>query len=109
MIDSSRLPNSMKPWMPISGVATREASVHSGQVGQPRPDDVSRTAPPVPTMSTWVTKVEPRDNAHGAVDECREPVPESAKDAGEGAAVPVTFASLGSDPAAAFRFPGSPG
>src|SRR6478735_245660 len=46
-----RLPNSMKPWMPISGVLTRELLVHLGQVGQPRPEAVSRTAPPVTTST----------------------------------------------------------
>src|SRR6478752_1520345 len=49
----SRLPNSMKPWMPISGVFTIESEVQRGQVGQPRPDAVRRTAPPVTTRSVW--------------------------------------------------------
>ena len=35
---SRRLPNSMTPWMPISGVATSESPVHCGHVGQPRPE-----------------------------------------------------------------------
>src|SRR5688500_16598063 len=39
----------MNPWMPISGVFTRDVSVQRGQVGQPKPEDVSRTAPPVST------------------------------------------------------------
>src|ERR671927_610757 len=46
-----RLPNSMKPWMPISGVFTRDSLVHRGQVGQPSPEAVSRTAPPVTTRT----------------------------------------------------------
>src|SRR5690349_12109624 len=43
----------MKPWMPIAGVFTRESEVQRGHVGQPRPDDVRRTAPPVTTKSVW--------------------------------------------------------
>ncbi|GAA1858335.1 hypothetical protein GCM10009687_26790 [Asanoa iriomotensis] len=50
---SIRLLNSMTPWMPISAFGTYEASVHRGQVGQPRPEPVSRTAPPVTTMATF--------------------------------------------------------
>src|SRR6478736_3642358 len=49
----SLLPNSMKPWMPISGVLTRESLVQRGQVGQPRPEAVRRTAPPVTTRTVW--------------------------------------------------------
>ena len=49
---SSRLPNSITPCTPISGVVTYDSSVHRGQVGQPRPEAVSRTAPPVTTMPT---------------------------------------------------------
>ena len=52
-----RLPNSITPWMPISGVATRESGVHRGHVGQPRPDPVRRTRPPVPTMPICTTSV----------------------------------------------------
>jgi hypothetical protein len=36
--------------MPISGTLTNESSVHFGQVGQPRPEPVKRTAPPVTTI-----------------------------------------------------------
>jgi hypothetical protein len=36
-------------------VVTKESSVHRGQVGQPNPEPVSRTAPPVPIMSIWLT------------------------------------------------------
>src|SRR6478609_4719477 len=50
---SSRLPNSMTPWIPISGVFTSEPSVQRGHVGQPRPEAVSRTAPPVTTRTVW--------------------------------------------------------
>jgi hypothetical protein len=52
---SSRLPNSMRPWTPISGVGTRESSAQFGTSGQPRPEPVSRTAPPVTTMPIWET------------------------------------------------------
>ena len=35
----------------LPGRASSEAVVHDGQVGQPSPESVSRTAPPVTTMS----------------------------------------------------------
>src|SRR5690606_17883346 len=54
---SSRLPNSMTPCRPISGVLVQDSSVHRGQVGQPRPLPVSRTAPPV-TMSRALASIE---------------------------------------------------
>ena len=50
----SRLPNSIRPWIPISGTDTNDSSVHFGQVGQPRPDPVRRTSPPVTTISIWL-------------------------------------------------------
>lgn len=52
---SIRLPNSIAPCRPCSGVAMRLSSVHLGQVSQPRPEPVSRTAPPVTTMATLIT------------------------------------------------------
>ena len=52
---SIRLPNSIAPWMPCAGVAKRLSSVHLGQVSQPRPEPVSRTAPPVTMMTTLIT------------------------------------------------------
>lgn len=55
---SMRLPNSMAPWKPISLVAVRDWSVHLGHVGQPRPEPVRRTAPPVTTMTTVMTTAE---------------------------------------------------
>jgi hypothetical protein len=55
---SIRLPNSIAPWMPCSGVAKRLSSVHLGQVSQPRPEPVSRTAPPVTMMTTLITTAE---------------------------------------------------
>ena len=109
MIDSSRLPNSMPPWMPISGVATREASVQSGHVGHPSPDDVRRTAPPVPTMRTWVTRVSQDSTRTVRSTDAGSRFQNLRRMPGEGAVVPVTFASLSSDPRPAFRFPGSPG
>ena len=36
---------------------TSEPGVHCGHVGQPRPEPVRRTSPPVPTMPTWTTSV----------------------------------------------------
>lgn len=47
---SRRLPNSMMPWIPISGTVTSDSSVHLGQVGQPSPEPVSLTIPPVTTI-----------------------------------------------------------
>ncbi len=51
---SRRLPNSMAPWRPISGVATRLSPLHLGQVSHPSPEPVSRTTPPVTTMTTLI-------------------------------------------------------
>jgi hypothetical protein len=53
---SKRLPNSMAPWIPMARVVVSDVSVHSGQVGQPRPELVSRTAPPVTTITTAMTR-----------------------------------------------------
>ncbi len=53
----SRLPNSMTPWRPISGVVTSDCSVHLGHSAQPRPDSVRRTAPPVTMMTTLATRL----------------------------------------------------
>ena len=39
----------------LLGRASASGSVHAGQVGQPRPESVSRTAPPVTTMTTLAT------------------------------------------------------
>lgn len=47
---SIRLPNSIAPCIPSSPCGTYDESVHCGQVGQPSPDPVSRTRPPVTTM-----------------------------------------------------------
>jgi hypothetical protein len=46
----------MKPWMPISGVLTKESSVQRGHVGHPSPEAVRRTAPPVPMRTSWKAK-----------------------------------------------------
>src|SRR6478752_155897 len=46
----------MMPWNPISGVVARDPSVQRGHVGQPSPDAVSRTAPPVTTRTIWPTR-----------------------------------------------------
>ncbi len=55
---SIRLPNSIAPCSPCSGVANRLSSVHLGQVSQPRPEPVSRTAPPVTMMRTLIMTAE---------------------------------------------------
>ena len=52
---SSRLPNSMAPCIPSSGWETKESSVQRGQVGQPRPEPVNRTRPPVTTIPMLAT------------------------------------------------------
>ncbi len=54
---SRRLPNSMTPWIPISGVGTSDSAVQRGHVGHPSPDPVSLTSPPVPTIATWTASV----------------------------------------------------
>src|SRR4051812_3584719 len=41
----------MSPCPASSAVGVMLPAVHSGQVGQPRPEPVSRTAPPVTTMT----------------------------------------------------------
>ena len=52
---------------PISGVVARDPSVQRGQVGQPRPEAVNRTAPPVTTRTIWPT----RDRRPAAGSSCR--------------------------------------
>ena len=57
---TSRLPNSTTPCRANCECATNEPSPHSGQVGQPSPLPVSRTAAPVTTIrpsSTIATRV----------------------------------------------------
>jgi len=63
---SSRLPNSIQVlavvW-PAVCVATRLRAVHAGQSGQPSPDWLSRTAPPVtmiPAFATTLASARPR-------------------------------------------------
>jgi hypothetical protein len=46
----------MNPCSPISRVATRLSSLHRGQVSQPSPEPVSRTAPPVMMMTTVIAR-----------------------------------------------------
>ena len=53
---SSRLPNSIAPCRPSSGWDTKDSSVQRGQVGQPRPEPVSRTSPPVTTIPMLATR-----------------------------------------------------
>ncbi len=50
-----RLENSMIPWAALRGFGVSESPLHRGQVGQPSPELVSRTAPPVTTMTTLPT------------------------------------------------------
>src|SRR4051794_1441689 len=45
----------MSPCPASSAVGVMLPSVHSGQVGQPSPEPVSRTAPPVTTMTPLAT------------------------------------------------------
>jgi hypothetical protein len=52
---SSRLPNSILPWIAYARVGTSESSVQVGHVGQPSPESVSRTIPPVSTIRQFAT------------------------------------------------------
>ena len=52
---SVRLPNSMSAVVAELGVRDVGVSVQRGQVGQPSPEPVRRTAPPVTTMPTLTT------------------------------------------------------
>ena len=54
---SVRLPNSMTEWKSSAPCGVNDSSVHRGQVGQPSPDAVRRTAPPVSTMPMLATRV----------------------------------------------------
>ena len=53
---SVRLPNSIAPCRPRVPWGTYDSSVQRGQVGQPRPEPVRRTAPPVTTMAMLATR-----------------------------------------------------
>ena len=50
-----RLPNSMAVWIVIAPCGRNDSSVQRGHVGQPRPEPVSRTTPPVTTIATLTT------------------------------------------------------
>jgi hypothetical protein len=52
---SIRLVNSIAPCCAYSEVGTSESDVQLGQVGQPSPEPVSRTTPPVTTMPALAT------------------------------------------------------
>src|SRR5262249_42711527 len=54
---SVRLPNSISSWPATAPVGTYDVAVHRGQVGQPSPEPVSRTAPPVTTIPTLATRL----------------------------------------------------
>ncbi len=54
---SIRLPNSMAACSVSSSCGVNEVEVHRGQVGQPRPEPVRRTAPPVTTSTMLATNV----------------------------------------------------
>ncbi len=63
---SCRLVNSIRPWIAYCLVGVSDESVHLGQVGQPSPESVNRTAPPVTTMTTFETtdaNASPRNQA----------------------------------------------
>src|SRR4051794_39146862 len=55
--------------MPMARCGTNDCSVHRGQVGQPSPDPVSRTTPPVTTISTFTTR---EDTAAGRIHRCAQ-------------------------------------
>ena len=52
---SIRLPNSIAEWTSYAPCGVSDSSVHRGHVGQPRPEPVSRTTPPVTTMPMLTT------------------------------------------------------
>jgi hypothetical protein len=54
---SIRLPNSIASCRSSAPCGVNDSSVHRGQVGQPRPEPVSRTAPPVTTRPMLATSV----------------------------------------------------
>src|SRR3954447_1030554 len=71
---SIRLLNSMALWMPSARCGTNERPLQRGQVGQPRPEPVSRTTPPVTTMPMFATseaiaagRIQVRTQAGGGV------------------------------------------
>ena len=67
---SVRFPNSMAEWKSSAPCGVNDSSVHRGQVGQPSPDAVRRTAPPVSTMPMLATRVaQPSRTQPGAVAE----------------------------------------
>lgn len=43
----ARLENSITPWMSMCDAGMKESASHEGHVGQPKPDPVTRTMPPV--------------------------------------------------------------
>ena len=59
---SVRLPNSISLWMPCAwcGTGVNDPGTHCGQVGQPSPEPVSRTRPPVTTMPISSTRLATR-------------------------------------------------
>jgi hypothetical protein len=62
---SVRLPNSMAEWKSRAPCGVNESSVQRGHVGQPRPEAVSRTAPPVSTMPMLAISVaQPSRRSH---------------------------------------------
>ena len=54
---SIRLPNSIASWTSSAPCGRNDWSVQRGQVGQPSPEPVSRTAPPVTTRTQLATSV----------------------------------------------------
>ena len=54
---SIRLPNSIASCRSSAPCGRNDLSVHRGQVGQPSPEPVSRTAPPVTTSPQLATRV----------------------------------------------------
>ena len=52
---SIRLPNSIAPCSAYCAVGVYDSSVQLGQVGQPSPEPVSRTTPPVTTIAELAT------------------------------------------------------
>ena len=77
------MPNSIHLWKASAwpSTGTSEPSTHSGHVGHPSPDPVTRTSPPVTTMPIWATRLAMK-------------IPRTPEVTGEGAAVGLVRTGL---------------
>ena len=65
---SIRLPNSIAECTSSAPCGVNDRSVHRGQVGQPSPEPVRRTAPPVTTSTMLATSVAQRERPQPGVE-----------------------------------------